>query len=100
MLFRSSDFSRRRKFVQLTEDVKKFGAEVAIFSSMHESGERKSAILRSDRVFVAKACLAELNQLTGIAALLTYPLDIELVLEEEKGEQTGDETTAGVKGGA
>jgi hypothetical protein len=28
----------------------------------------------------------ELNQLTGIAALLTFPLDIEDVLEEERQE--------------
>jgi len=64
-LFKSNDFARRKRFVQLVEDVKKFGAEVVIFSSMHESGE-------------------QLNQLTGIAALLTYPLDIEVVEEEEK----------------
>jgi len=64
-LFRSNDFARRRRYVQLVEDVKRFGAEVAIFSSMHESGE-------------------QLNQLTGIAAILTYPMDIEDVLEEER----------------
>jgi hypothetical protein len=26
----------------------------------------------------------ELNQLTGIAAILTYPMDVEVVQEEEK----------------
>ena len=31
--------------------------------------------------------LTELNQLTGIAAILTYPLDIEVVEEEERVEQ-------------
>lgn len=31
--------------------------------------------------------VAELNQLTGIAAILTYPLDIEVVEEEERLEQ-------------
>jgi protein pelota len=41
ILSRSNDFSRRQKFVKLVEDVKKFGAEVVIFSSMHESGERE-----------------------------------------------------------
>lgn len=30
---------------------------------------------------------AELNQLTGIAAILTYPLDIEVVEEEERAER-------------
>lgn len=29
----------------------------------------------------------ELNQLTGIAAILTYPLDIEVVEEEERLEK-------------
>lgn len=31
--------------------------------------------------------LTELNQLTGIAAILTFPLDIEVVEAEEKEEE-------------
>ena len=42
----------------MVEDARANGAEVLIFSSMHESGN-------------------ELRNLTGIAALLRFPLDIE-----------------------
>jgi protein pelota len=70
--------------VQLVEDVKRFGAEVAIFSSMHESGERKLATQQSFAGCQLKCLCPELNQLTGIAAILTYPMDIEDVLEEER----------------
>lgn len=41
-LFRSADPKRRKAFVKLTEDVKAFGGETLIFSSMHESGQRES----------------------------------------------------------
>lgn len=49
---------------------------------MHESGQRKRngpSILRLEiDVF------QELNQLTGIAAILTFPLDVEVVEMEER----------------
>ncbi|KAL4076090.1 eRF1 domain 1-domain-containing protein [Scleroderma citrinum] len=64
-LFRSSDPKTRRKFVSLVEGVQRKGGEVVIFSSMHESGQ-------------------QLNQLTGIAAILTFPLDVEVVEAEER----------------
>ncbi|KAL0573012.1 DNA photolyase phr1 [Marasmius crinis-equi] len=64
-LFRSSDPTTRKKYVALTEAVQQKGGEVVIFSSMHESGQ-------------------QLNQLTGIAAILTFPLDIEVVEAEER----------------
>ncbi|KAF8917887.1 eRF1 domain 1-domain-containing protein [Mucidula mucida] len=67
-LFRSSDPIMRKKYVALVEAVQQKGAEVVIFSSMHESGQ-------------------QLNQLTGIAAILTFPLDIEVVEAEEKEAQ-------------
>ena len=44
--------------MKMVEDARANGAEVLIFSSMHESGN-------------------ELRNLTGIAALLRFPLDIE-----------------------
>lgn len=40
--FRSPDVVRRKRFVKLVEDVKAYGGEVLIFSSMHESGQRES----------------------------------------------------------
>ncbi|KAF9247321.1 eRF1 domain 1-domain-containing protein [Melanogaster broomeanus] len=64
-LFRASDPKTRKRYVSLVESVQQKGAEVVIFSSMHESGQ-------------------QLNQLTGVAAILTFPLDIEVVEAEEK----------------
>ncbi|TFK29385.1 pelota [Coprinopsis marcescibilis] len=66
-LFRSSDPVTRKKYVNVVEAVQSKGGEVVIFSSMHESGQ-------------------QLNQLTGIAAILTFPLDVEVVEAEEKEE--------------
>ncbi|KIJ70070.1 hypothetical protein HYDPIDRAFT_171984 [Hydnomerulius pinastri MD-312] len=64
-LFRASEPKTRKRYVALVESVQQKGAEVVIFSSMHESGQ-------------------QLNQLTGVAAILTFPLDIEVVEAEEK----------------
>lgn len=64
-LFRSSDPATRRKYVAVVEATQQKGGEVLIFSSMHESGQ-------------------QLNQLTGIAAILTFPLDVEVVEAEER----------------
>ncbi|KAF9451665.1 hypothetical protein P691DRAFT_807275 [Macrolepiota fuliginosa MF-IS2] len=64
-LFRASDPITRKKYVAVTESVQQKGGEVLIFSSMHESGQ-------------------QLNQLTGIAAILTFPLDVEVVEAEER----------------
>ncbi|WRT66178.1 mRNA surveillance protein pelota [Kwoniella shivajii] len=67
-LFRSSNPSTRNHYVQMVEAVRSRGGESLIFSSMHESGQ-------------------QLNMLTGIAAILTYPLDIEVVEMEEREEK-------------
>lgn len=62
-LFRSSDVATRKKYVNLVESVKDMGGTAYVFSSMHVSGE-------------------QLGQLTGIAAILRFPLpeleDIEM----------------------
>ncbi|OMO54384.1 Translation release factor pelota-like protein [Corchorus capsularis] len=62
-LFRNSDVLMRQKYVKLVDSVKDAGGFVHIFSSMHVSGE-------------------QLAQLTGIAAILRFPLleleDIEM----------------------
>lgn len=58
-LFRNADVITRRKYVDLTDSIKASGGEVHIFSSMHVSGE-------------------QLGQLSGIAAILRFPLpDLE-----------------------
>ncbi|KZT74317.1 hypothetical protein DAEQUDRAFT_761185 [Daedalea quercina L-15889] len=71
-LFRASDPELRKRYVALVEDIRQRGGEVLIFSSMHESGQ-------------------QLNQLTGIAAILTYPLDIEVVEAEEREAKEEEE---------
>ncbi|KAJ9180421.1 hypothetical protein P3X46_008668 [Hevea brasiliensis] len=62
-LFRNADIPTRKKYVNLVSSVKDSGGTVHIFSSMHVSGE-------------------QLAQLTGIAAILRFPLpdleDIEM----------------------
>ncbi|KAH7929417.1 hypothetical protein BV22DRAFT_1029467 [Leucogyrophana mollusca] len=71
-LFRASDPESRKKYVALVEGAQQKGAEVVIFSSMHESGQ-------------------QLNQLTGIAAILTFPLDVEVVEAEEREAREAEE---------
>lgn len=62
-LFRNADIPMRKKYVNLVNTVKGSGGTVHIFSSMHASGE-------------------QLAQLTGVAAILRFPLpeleDIEM----------------------
>lgn len=65
------------------------GAEVLIFSSMHESGQRRRFWFR--KYDVQLIYLLELNQLTGIAAILTFPLDIEVVEAEEREAKEEEE---------
>ncbi|KAG6831144.1 hypothetical protein H0H92_012569 [Tricholoma furcatifolium] len=74
-LFRSSDPTTRKRYVEVVEAVQQKGGEVVIFSSMHESGQ-------------------QLNQLTGIAAILTFPLDIEVVEAEEREAKEEEERKA------
>eukprot|EP00803_Ostreobium_quekettii_P008925 evm.model.scf_865.6 EVM.evm.TU.scf_865.6 scf_865:57648-61269(+) len=54
-LFRSSDAVERQKYVKVVEDVRETGGKAFIFSAAHVSGE-------------------QLSQLSGIAAILRYPL--------------------------
>uniref|UniRef100_A0ACD5TZ41 Uncharacterized protein n=1 Tax=Avena sativa TaxID=4498 RepID=A0ACD5TZ41_AVESA len=53
--FRNPDVDARKKYVDLAESVKNLGGEVRVFSSMNVSG-------------------TQLDQLTGIAAILRFPL--------------------------
>ena len=81
-LLRASDPGIRKKYVAMVEAVQQKGGEVLIFSSMHESGQREqdTPLLRS----TSNPSRVELNQLTGIAAILTFPLDVEVVEAEER----------------
>ncbi|CAE6439548.1 unnamed protein product [Rhizoctonia solani] len=74
-LFRSGDVNERKKYVALVESVREKRGEVLIFSSMHETGQ-------------------QLNQLTGVAAILTFPLDVEVVEAEEQAAKDEKEARA------
>ncbi|OWB56739.1 hypothetical protein B5S28_g2652 [[Candida] boidinii] len=65
-LFKSDDIAKRKKFIKLADKVKEDGGDVVIFSSLHDSGE-------------------QLNQLTGVAVILNYPVpDLEDMDEEDE----------------
>ncbi|KAJ3224482.1 hypothetical protein HDU81_008535 [Chytriomyces hyalinus] len=69
-LFRANDVATRRQYIALVENVKSLGGTVMIFSSLHTSGE-------------------QLKNLTGVAAILNFPLpdledEAEMLEEEEK----------------
>lgn len=63
-LFRAPDVVLRKKYVSLVDNVRNAGGNVKIFSSIHVSGE-------------------QLTQLTGVAAILRFPMP-ELEDEEEE----------------
>ncbi|CAN0293174.1 unnamed protein product [Ectocarpus sp. 12 AP-2014] len=72
-LFRSSDLQTRKKYVGLVETAKDRGAKVYVFSSMHVTGE-------------------QLGQLTGIAAVLRFPLP---EIEEDDDESSDEDSVIG-----
>ena len=65
-MLRNTHPAVRKQWVELCEQVRTFGGTAVVFSSLHESGR-------------------QLNGLGGVAALLNYPLDLDLVEEEEAG---------------
>ncbi|KAI9884888.1 MAG: hypothetical protein M1823_003329 [Watsoniomyces obsoletus] len=78
-LFRAQDVAVRKRYVQLVESTKEFGGEVTIFSDANEGGKR-------------------LESLSGVAAILTYPLpDLDEDEAENGGEDEGEENE-GVNG--
>ncbi|XP_035436359.2 protein pelota [Spodoptera frugiperda] len=69
-LFRCQDIQQRKEYVALVDSVRENGGEVKIFSSMHVSGE-------------------QLDQLTGIAAVLRFPMP-ELEDSDAEGDSDSD----------
>uniref|UniRef100_A0AAR5PZC0 Protein pelota homolog n=2 Tax=Dendroctonus ponderosae TaxID=77166 RepID=A0AAR5PZC0_DENPD len=67
-LFRCDDVKQRKEYVALVDAVREAGGEVRMFSSMHLSGE-------------------QLEQLTGIAAILRFPMPELEEEEEDEAEQ-------------
>ena len=73
-LFRSSDVQVRKAYVQLVESVRENGGVVRVFSAMHVTGER-------------------LNQFSGVAAILRFPLPEEEAADgEQKVEESDDDS--------
>lgn len=69
--------------MQIVDSVRESGGDVRIFSSMHISGERKENIFLLQNLF--NNCFVELEQLTGIAAILRFPMpELEEDSEEEE----------------
>mmetsp|Transcript_106145 Transcript_106145/g.158804 ORF Transcript_106145/g.158804 Transcript_106145/m.158804 type:complete len:149 (-) Transcript_106145:17-463(-) len=67
-LFRASSVKTRRQYVDLVESVRENGGKVYVFSSMHISGQ-------------------QLQHVSGVAAILRYPLpDLDALDEEEEEE--------------
>lgn len=76
MLFRSNNLALRKKYSGLMYQVKSYGADVKIFSSMHITGQ-------------------QLNQLTGIAATLKFEvleLSERLAMEQRDGDDNDDDS--------
>lgn len=67
-LFRSQDVNLRKEYVKIVDSVRESGGDVKIFSSLHPSGER-------------------LEQLTGLAAILRFPMP-ELDEDDEEDSET------------
>lgn len=70
-LFRNNDIKKRKEYVDIVESCQKNGAKIHIFSSMHTSGE-------------------QLSQITGIAAILRFPMP-ELIEEIENKDDDDNE---------
>lgn len=65
-LFKNDDVNKRRHYIDIVERVKEDNGDVSIFSSLHDSGK-------------------QLDQLTGIAVILNYPVPD---LEEEDDDES------------
>jgi len=71
-LFRAASIATRKKYVELVQSVKDGGGKVHIFSSLHVSGE-------------------QLKNLSGVAAILRYPLPEIEDEENENGEHVEEQ---------
>uniref|UniRef100_A0A7S4ESU8 Protein pelota homolog n=1 Tax=Chrysotila carterae TaxID=13221 RepID=A0A7S4ESU8_CHRCT len=85
-LFRANSIAKRSRYVAMVEAARALGSQVHVFSSLHVSGE-------------------QLAQLSGVAAMLRFPLPIELDDDDDhdddgnedsndKGGTEGDEANA------
>lgn len=92
LIHRNQDPKERKEYVRMYDDVVEAGGDVKIFSSMHVSGERELDILIEQELWLNKTyfllnLLVELAQLTGIAAILRFPMP---ELEDDDDEEGND----------
>jgi hypothetical protein len=66
-LFRSQEITTRKKYVDLVEQVRENGGNVRVFSSLHVSGDK-------------------LGLLSGVAAILRFPLP-ELEVDDDEEDE-------------
>ncbi|EGC36573.1 hypothetical protein DICPUDRAFT_87353 [Dictyostelium purpureum] len=71
-LFRGKDVKTRKKYVDLVQSVKENKGEVKLFSGLHVTGE-------------------QLSKLSGVAAILRYPLELEDEEEEYHPDENEEE---------
>lgn len=68
-LFRNPNIAERKRYIALVDSVRENGGDVRVFSSMHVSGE-------------------QLTQLTGVAAILRFPMsELEDLSEDEEDDK-------------
>lgn len=85
--YRNQDPKQRKEYVKIHDDVIDAGGDVKIFSSMHVSGERKLNKSQSSEIWINFISFTELAQLTGIAAILRFPMP-ELEDSENEDEDS------------
>lgn len=83
---RCKDVALRKEYVKLVDSVRESGGEVKIFSSMHISGERTLNSRLEYFIFLYSFCFTELEQLTGVAAILRFPMP-ELEEDNDSDEE-------------
>lgn len=110
---RCQDVNLRKEYVTIVESVREYGGDVKIFSSLHISGERKlifccykmftlnlfgeypfplhpfpsQSSLRLPFLrlrYLPRSLFPELEQLTGVAAILRFPMP---ELEDEESDE-------------
>jgi protein pelota len=74
-LVRAKNFSKRKKYAKLVEEIEASGAEVYVLNENHASGQK-------------------LKEITGIAAILKFPIDLDFdevdPLDEEENEDANE----------
>jgi protein pelota len=78
---------QRKEYVKMHDDVIDAGGDVKIFSSLHVSGEREFMTVHSSFSLLTPTSIPELAQLTGVAAILRFPMP---ELEDSDNEDDSD----------